>query len=244
MRWAFCVAFVLATRSAAHETVTTKLTWSQEISRIVYKRCAGCHREGGSAPMALLNYGDVRPWAKAIKEEVLARRMPPWGAVKGFGVFRNDPSLTQDEIQRIAEWVEGGVPEGNPVYLPAVPPHRGGVPTSYSIRKPESPLRRSLNVLGLRPLESVTDAKIYARLPGSETVPLIWLHNYRQEWKRPFLFLEPIRLPARTMFDCAAPCPGFELVTEPVRSPRNQTSSPGRAPETGPTNGARRDAAK
>ena len=47
--------------------------------------------------------------------------MPPWGAVKGFGDFRDDPSLTQDEITRIAEWVEGGAPEGDPIYLPPSP---------------------------------------------------------------------------------------------------------------------------
>ena len=47
--------------------------------------------------------------------------MPPWGAIKGFGDFRNDPSLTQDEMNRIAEWVEGGAPEGDPQYLPKIP---------------------------------------------------------------------------------------------------------------------------
>ena len=58
--------------------------------------------------MALLDYEQARPWAKAIRDEVLARRMPPWGAVKGYGEFQGDRSLTQDEMNRIAEWVEGG----------------------------------------------------------------------------------------------------------------------------------------
>src|ERR671939_423700 len=99
---------VCAAIGAAHEPITTKLTWSAEISRIVYRRCAGCHRDRGSAPMALTEYDAVRPWAKAMRDEVVSRRMPPWGAVKGFGEFRNDVSLTQDEIMRIAQWVEGG----------------------------------------------------------------------------------------------------------------------------------------
>ena len=73
--------------------------------------------------MSLLTYESARPWAKAIKEEVLNRRMPPWGAVKGFGDFRDDPSLTQDEITRIAEWVEGGAPEGDPA-LSVHPPRK------------------------------------------------------------------------------------------------------------------------
>src|SRR5687767_7300477 len=105
----------------AHDPVTTSLTWSQEISRIFIKRCVSCHRDGGSAPMTLTSYGEARPWAKAIKEEVLDRKMPPWGAVKGFGEFRNDASLTQDEVLRIAEWVEGGAPEGDPQYLAVQP---------------------------------------------------------------------------------------------------------------------------
>ena len=78
----------------AHEPITTKLTWTREISRVINKHCAGCHHEGGRA-MALATYEDARPWAKAIRDEVLNRRMPPWDAVKGVGEFRDDPSLSQ-----------------------------------------------------------------------------------------------------------------------------------------------------
>src|SRR5438105_68430 len=118
----FCLAAGwAATLLQAHDPISTGLTWSQEISRIVYNRCATCHAKGGNAPMSLLTYADVRPWATAIKEEVLNRRMPPWGAVKGFGDFREDASLSQEEIMRIADWVEGGAPEGNSIYLPPVP---------------------------------------------------------------------------------------------------------------------------
>ena len=74
---------------SAHDVISTKLTWSREVSRIIYKRCASCHHEGGSA-FSLMTYEEARPWAKAIKEEVLERRMPPFGAVKGFGDFRDD----------------------------------------------------------------------------------------------------------------------------------------------------------
>ena len=68
--------------------------------------------------MPLLTYEQARPWAKAIRDEVLNRRMPPWDAVKGVGQFRDDPSLTQPEMDLLVSWVEGGAPEGNPVYLP------------------------------------------------------------------------------------------------------------------------------
>ena len=75
--------------SSAHDVITTQITFSREISRLMYSRCVSCHREGGSA-FSLVKYEEARPWAKAIKEEVLERRMPPWGAVKGFGEFRDD----------------------------------------------------------------------------------------------------------------------------------------------------------
>src|SRR5215831_16635136 len=93
--------FLLADSLLAHDPITTKLTWSREISRIIYNRCVGCHREGGSAPMPLVTYQQARPWAKGIKEQVLSRRMPPWGAVKGFGDFSNDRALSQEEMNLI-----------------------------------------------------------------------------------------------------------------------------------------------
>src|SRR6266480_6131592 len=118
----------------AHEPITTKLTWTREISRVINKHCAGCHHEAGRA-MALTTYADARPWAKAIRDEVLNRRMPPWDAVKGVGEFRDDPSLSLPEMDLIVSWVEGGAPEGNAVYLqaepkqdaPAADPHREGI---------------------------------------------------------------------------------------------------------------------
>jgi mono/diheme cytochrome c family protein len=92
-----------------HDVITTKITFDREIIRIVNARCASCHREGGSA-FSLTTYEQARPWAKAIQEEVLERTMPPWGAVKGFGEFRNDQALTPEQIELVADWVEGGAP--------------------------------------------------------------------------------------------------------------------------------------
>jgi len=104
----------------AHDVITTKLTWNREISRIVTLRCAACHHTGGGA-FSLMTYAEARPWAVAIKEEVLSRRMPPWGAVKGFGDFRNDQGLTAEQIEWITAWVGGGVPEGDPADLETNP---------------------------------------------------------------------------------------------------------------------------
>src|SRR5271166_5408465 len=94
----------------AHDIITTKITFAKEISRLIYKRCATCHHDGGSA-FSLMTYDEARPWAKAIKEEALERRMPPFGAVKGFGDLRNDIALTQEQLELLSDWVEGGAPE-------------------------------------------------------------------------------------------------------------------------------------
>ncbi len=104
-------------RARAHDVITTKLTWSREVSRLVGEKCAGCHRDGGSS-FPLTTYQQVRPWAKAIKEQVLERQMPPFAAVKGFSDLREDDSLTQEQIGLISAWVEGGAPEGDRSLLP------------------------------------------------------------------------------------------------------------------------------
>ena len=97
------------------------ITWNREISRIVYEKCATCHRPEGAA-FSLMTYPDVQPRANAIKDAVLARRMPPWGAVKGFGQFRNDQSLSQEQIELVTKWVDGGIRRGNnPNMLPRPP---------------------------------------------------------------------------------------------------------------------------
>ena len=97
----------------AHDPITTKITFDREIRAILQARCAGCHAPGATAPMPLTTYEDVRPWARAIKDQVLTRRMPIWHAAHGYGAFANDPSLTPAEIAMIASWVDGGLPRGS-----------------------------------------------------------------------------------------------------------------------------------
>src|SRR5215510_16139492 len=105
----------------AHDLSKNPVTWNREMSRLVYDRCASCHREGGSA-FSLMTYRDAQPRAIAIRDAVLSRQMPPWGAVKGFGDFRNDQGLTQEQVELVAGWVEGGMSKGNnPNALPAEP---------------------------------------------------------------------------------------------------------------------------
>ncbi len=88
-----------------------------------------------------MTYAAARPWAVAIKEEVLERRMPPWGAVKGFGDFRNDKALTPEQLELIISWVGGGVPEGEAKDLAPDPKF------DHS-RRPEVPSHGSIAVSG------------------------------------------------------------------------------------------------
>src|SRR2546428_1977813 len=117
----------------AHDPSAAPITWNREVSRIVYERCASCHRVGGTS-FSLMTYQDAQPRASAIKDAVLSGRMPPWGAVKGFGHFRNDQGLTQEQIALISDWVEGGTTKGNnPNALP--PPPKFDKPPQLEIPK-------------------------------------------------------------------------------------------------------------
>ena len=97
-------------------------TFSKDIAPIVFNNCASCHRAGEVAPMTLTSYDDVRPWAKVIKNKVVSREMPPWGADPAHSLkMRNDRSLTQAQIDTIVAWADGGAPKGSDADLPPMP---------------------------------------------------------------------------------------------------------------------------
>ena len=188
----------------SHDIITTAITWDREISRIVYERCASCHHEDGDS-FPLMTYALARPWAVAIKEEVLSRRMPPWGAVKGFGDFRNDQALTQEQLEIITSWVEGGVPEGDPKDLPpapvfsAAPPNEqtdGGIVVSGELK-----LDQAFKLDGLIPQRAPESEslQITASFPDGSTEPLLWLYEYKPAHRHSFLFRTPIDLPPGTV---------------------------------------------
>lgn len=95
-----------------HGAETTKPVTFNEVLPVLQRNCQNCHRPGQMGPMSLLDYGQVRPWAKAIKQKVMAREMPPWNADPQFNKFGNDPSLTQSDIDLIAAWVDQGAQDG------------------------------------------------------------------------------------------------------------------------------------
>ena len=98
-----------------------QVTFAKDIAPIFQAKCEECHRKGTAAPMSLVTYEEVRPWARSIKERVVRRNMPPWHINKDVGIqsFENDRSLTDEQIETIARWVDSGAPLGNPKDLPA-----------------------------------------------------------------------------------------------------------------------------
>ena len=190
----------------AHDVITTKITWAREISRLIYNRCASCHHEGGSS-FSLTKYEEARPWAKAIKEEALERRMPPWGAVKGFGDFRDDQGLTQEELHLISDWVEGGAPEGDPALLPkltefagpAISPHTGVELTVDG----SLTLARAATVVAIRPnvLMEGSTIQVVARRPDGSFEPLLWLYQYKPQYTHTYYYRSALRLPAGTRIE-------------------------------------------
>jgi hypothetical protein len=112
-----------ATRVVEAPSAPGDLTYTKDVQPILQRSCQTCHRPGTNAPMSLLTYEDVRPWARAIKGRVQARIMPPWHIERNVGIqqFKDDPSLTDAEIATISSWVDGGAPRGNPGDAPPPP---------------------------------------------------------------------------------------------------------------------------
>jgi hypothetical protein len=196
---------------SAHDVFSTKITWSREISRIVDKRCGSCHREGGSS-FALTTFEQARPWAKAIKEEVLERRMPPFGAVKGFGDLADDQALTQEEIHLIADWVEGGSPEGDPALLdknPEYGPHGMHEPKTGAqvVVHGSLTLKHPMTIAAIRPkdLKQGGSVKVIADRPEGSIEPLLWVYNYKPEFDRTYYLRTPITLPAGARIETFPP---------------------------------------
>jgi hypothetical protein len=94
------------------------VTFHKDVEPLLQKHCQGCHRPGEAAPFSLLQYKDARPWAKAIREAVQLRKMPPWFADPAHGKFANDRRLSPAEIATIRAWVDQGAPEGNAADAP------------------------------------------------------------------------------------------------------------------------------
>jgi hypothetical protein len=114
------LSFAVAGVLSAAELGDRPVTFTKDIAPIFQEKCQDCHRSAGMAPMSLVTYEEVRPWAKAIKQRVVNRQMPPWHLDKTVGIqkFANDISLSDEQIAAIAKWVDQGAPNGDPKDMP------------------------------------------------------------------------------------------------------------------------------
>ena len=124
----------LATASCLFAAAPKEVTFHKTVEPILQARCQGCHRPGEAAPMSLMNYQEARPWAKAIKNAVLQRKMPPWFADPAHGSFSNDRRLSKEETDALAGWADSGAKEGD---LRDRPPAKT-FPEGWAMGKPDA----------------------------------------------------------------------------------------------------------
>ena len=130
-----------AQSNSAVSGMSDKVTFAKDIAPILQRSCQQCHRPASVAPMSLLTYDEVRPWARAIKMRTALRNkrgaMPPWFVEKDIGIqhYKDDPSLSEEEIEKIATWADNGAPLGNPADLP--PPLVFGDDNEWAIGEPD-----------------------------------------------------------------------------------------------------------
>ena len=130
---------VLTANGAAIEQAPSagQVTFTRDVAPILQRSCQNCHRPDSIAPMSLINYEDARPWARSIKQRVEQRSMPPWHVDRNVGIrkFKDDPSLTDQEITTLTAWVDSGAPRGNPADMP--PPKKFDDSDKWHIGKPD-----------------------------------------------------------------------------------------------------------
>jgi hypothetical protein len=121
---ALLLAPAVVSLKAEPAAVPENVTFTKDIAPILQRSCQNCHRPDGVAPMSLVTYEDVRPWARAIKQRTSIGPhrgvMPPWYIEKNVGIqkYKNDPSLSDLEIAKIGKWADTGAPQGNPADMP------------------------------------------------------------------------------------------------------------------------------
>ena len=121
IRWGAAASAVLVFPVvAAAQSAKPTPTFTKDVARIFQEKCESCHRPDSIAPMSLVTYEETRPWARSIKNRVAARQMPPWHIDKTIGIqhYQNDRSLSDDQIDTIVRWVDGGAPKGDMKDMP------------------------------------------------------------------------------------------------------------------------------
>ncbi|HEY6971016.1 MAG TPA: hypothetical protein VJA94_17530 [Candidatus Angelobacter sp.] len=168
-----------------------------------------------------MTYREARPWAEAIKQQVLERRMPPWNAVKGFGEFKDDGGLAQEDLEIIGEWVDGGAPEGNPIYLPPRPEFQPLQEESHAAEQEITvmgtiTMKHEVEAIGITP-SLVPEAgvmQVIARQSDGQIDPLIWIEQFNPKLNQTYYFREPLRLPRGTKIEVTPRTGRVALITK------------------------------
>jgi mono/diheme cytochrome c family protein len=123
----------------AQQASDSSVTFTKHVAPILQKNCQQCHQPGSIGPMALTTYEDVRPWARAIKQKVVAGEMPPYRYDRNVGIqdLKDDLRLSEAEIKTLASWVDNGAPRGNPADMP--PPVTFADPNEWAFKKQFGP---------------------------------------------------------------------------------------------------------
>ena len=110
-----------STTGAAQSPAAGTPVFTKDVAPIFQDKCEACHRPDSIAPMSLVTYAETRPWARAIRARVADRQMPPWNIDKTVGVqkFKNDRSLSDEQIDTIIRWVDARAPQGDPKDMPS-----------------------------------------------------------------------------------------------------------------------------
>src|SRR5438309_9694662 len=144
-----------------------QVTFAKDVAPILQQRCQECHQPNSVAPMSLITYQEVRPWARAIKDRVAARQMPPWHIDRSVGVqkFKNDMSLTDQQVNTIVAWVDGGALQGDLKDLPPPKPlvtdnewqavRDGFGPPDLIIKSPEYAMAAQHQDVWYRPMSDI-----------------------------------------------------------------------------------------
>jgi hypothetical protein len=161
---------LLAVTPAAHAADALSappVTFSKDVAPILQDKCQACHQPNSIAPMSLITYEETRPWARSIKNRVETRQMPPWHIDRSVGVqkFKNDMSLTDQQISTIVHWVDAGAPQGNPKDMPPPRPlvtdnewqgvKDGYGPPDLVIRSPEYTMAANHQDVWYRPTSDI-----------------------------------------------------------------------------------------
>jgi hypothetical protein len=152
---------------AADALSAPPVTFSKDVAPILQDKCQACHQPNSIAPMSLITYDETRPWARSIKNRVETRQMPPWHIDRSVGVqkFKNDMSLTEEQIKTIVRWVDAGAPQGNPKDMPPPKPlvtdnewqgvRDGYGPPDLVIRSPEYTMAATHQDVWYRPMSDI-----------------------------------------------------------------------------------------